>query len=96
MIARRQEMEWIFDEESGVLIIRGQGPMPDYGRFLIDHSPWRFVKVRYAKIEEGITSIGANAFYSLRTLEYVDIPDSVTPTRGLRRCSRPCRLRRPS
>ena len=78
-------MEWIFDEESGVLIIRGQGPMPDYGRFLIDHSPWRFVKVRYAKIEEGITSIGANAFYSLRTLEYVDIPYLTLMADGLPR-----------
>ena len=29
-------MEWIFDEDTGVVVIRGNGPMPDFGRFLKD------------------------------------------------------------
>ena len=70
-------MEWIYDEGSGVVVIRGSGPMPDYGRFLKDRSPWRDVFVRFVRIEEGITSIGNNAFYGCRSLESIEIPSTV-------------------
>lgn len=71
-------MEWVFDEDTGVVVIRGNGPMPDFGRFLKDRSPWRDVTVRFARIEEGITSIGNNAFYGCRSLEGIEVPSTVT------------------
>jgi hypothetical protein len=70
--------DWVFDKETGILIVRGDGPMMDFGRFLRDRSPWRDVRVKHAVIKDGITSIGNNAFYGCKDLESVEIPGTVT------------------
>lgn len=76
--------------QSGVLTISGMGPMMDYNlypmeSYLIEFSdesapPW--VHDHYAhisiKIEEGVTSIGDNAFRGKSAVEYISIPKSVT------------------
>lgn len=74
-------VNWELNKETGVLRIYGEGDMYDYD-FNIDFlgGPW----VRYDEniitvvIEEGVTSIGACAFYGCTSMTGVEIPQSVT------------------
>jgi len=52
---------WSFDEETRVLTISGRGDMEDYDYYYY-YSPWSGLDVCTVIIEEGITSIGNNAF----------------------------------
>lgn len=65
-------ISWELTEE-GILYIRGEGEIPDYGYVYVDRehqdnglAPWEGVatEIRELVIEEGITRIGANAFGS--------------------------------
>ncbi len=67
----------------GVLTISGEGKMPDYWKEklpVVDNSPWwsNMQDVEKVIIEEGITSIGANAFPHYPKLTSVVIPEGVT------------------
>ncbi len=65
-----EDAHWELDE-AGTLTIRGSGAMknsPDFG----DKD-----RIRAVVIEEGITSVGASAFYSCKRLRSVAIPVSV-------------------
>ncbi len=65
---------WEFDSESGVLTISGTGEMYDY----YDLSPaWHQSSVAHLVVEEGITSIGAFAFYHLANLRTIQLPKSL-------------------
>ena len=68
---------WSFDSETGTLTISGSGAMKNYS---YDSQPWLgyAADIKSVTIENGITSIGNNAFYNCSSLEYADIPDSVT------------------
>ncbi len=60
--------------EDGFLLISGYGEFPE------GFSPWAqyyYNDIRIAKIEEGITYIGDNAFAQCFNLQYVYMPDSV-------------------
>ncbi len=62
---------------SGVLTIKGTGNMDDYS---VSNPGWlnSSIIVRTIKVEEGITSIGSYAFYSLRdAITEVSLPDSL-------------------
>ena len=64
--------------ENNVLTISGSGPMTDY---TWDGGPWSFnddIIVENIIIKEGVTSVGAFAFYVCGGLKSVSIPNSVT------------------
>ncbi|SDL27023.1 Leucine rich repeat-containing protein [Sarcina sp. DSM 11001] len=69
-------LTWTLDGE-GILTISGTGKMYDYTG---ENMPWCSFNssVKAIHIEEGVTSIGKNAFYWCRQLEDVTIPESMT------------------
>ena len=75
---------WSFDSETGVLTISGEGDMYGYlGHFGADRndvdekSPFDEDAVKKVIIENGITSVGQNAFDGFSNLESVEMADSV-------------------
>jgi len=69
-----EELVWGLDEESGVLSISGNGVMYDYSQ-----SPWLEYEemILTLQIEEGVISIGKNAFTDLTNLKTVKMADTV-------------------
>gem|GEM_PF-4172220 len=69
------DLTWILYED-GELVVSGSGDMVDG----ITESPWHSVRRRIKKvvIEDGVTSIGALAFYDCINLTDISIPNSVT------------------
>ncbi len=67
--------------ESGILYVEaaGEGDMKDYVRDNACFSPWYQDrhKITEALISDGVTSIGAGAFYDCYKMERVTIPESV-------------------
>ena len=65
--------------DTGLLTVSGSGAMMDY-TLNYRYAPWLSVssKVKHIVVEDGITSIGAYAFYELNFAETVTIPESVT------------------
>ena len=70
-------LTWSLDEE-GVLVISGSGDMPDWNSGA-KTAPWfvRRQEILGVYIGQGVTRIGAYAFYSLQNLDSVVIEDSV-------------------
>ena len=77
-----ENLTWEFDPSTGTLTISGTGAMDDYGAMGQDR-PWvDFVdKIQAVIIEEGVTTIGARAFFQCESLTSATIPDSVTTIR---------------
>ena len=59
----------------GMLKIYGNGPMWDYD---FNKTPWENLSVKQVVLENGVTSIGVDAFENCMGLTSVAIPDSVT------------------
>ncbi len=72
------QIQWDFDEETGLLTIGGSGDMPDCNSGGTD-APWYQYKSSIVKVEitDGITAIGENTFRQYTTLEEVTLPDSL-------------------
>ncbi|MBP8593681.1 MAG: leucine-rich repeat domain-containing protein [Ruminococcus sp.] len=68
---------WCFESDASKLTISGTGAMYDYE---YNTQPWYDYRdnITSVKIENGITSIGKNAFFYCSSLTSVTIPDSVT------------------
>ena len=80
-------LTWILDDE-GVLTISGTGAMANWNW---KGSPWyaNKDKIESVVIEDGVTSIGANAFDVCSGLTSITIPNSVTSigAKAFRGCS---------
>ena len=77
-----ENVNWSFDDNTGVLRIFGSGDMSDYSYSYLStfESPW-YPYSRYIHsvvIQNGVTNIGNSAFYMCENLSSVTIPDSVT------------------
>ena len=68
--------EWTLSAD-GVLTISGTGPMDDFQT--ASDMPWKGVrdKIKSVVIEEGITTIGDDAFYACADLTSVTLPESL-------------------
>ena len=69
-------LTWYY--QNGVLAITGTGEMTDYSSY--NNTPWYDLrdKIGWVIIDEGVTTIGNNAFYGLEILSKVVFPDTVT------------------
>ena len=77
-----ENVAWSLD--NGVLTISGSGPMEEYEAVWIDDAyltsaPWKDYKAEVTSvvIEDGVTSIGACAFYAMDWIQTVRMADSV-------------------
>lgn len=72
-----ENVTWTLTED-GLLTISGEGPMKDYAYSVTNVAPWKDLGVTRVVVEEGVTSVGAFAFYEVATLEKVTLPPSLT------------------
>ena len=77
-------LSWILDC-NGTITISGNGEMQNYDHYwnggsLVSSAPWYPLRnsINTVIIENGVSNIGSNAFFSCRSLESVTIPNSVT------------------
>lgn len=76
-----ENLTWVFNPSSGLLTVSGKGKMDAFnvtgsGN---DLAPWRAIKdqIRAVTIEEGVTSVGMEAFHDCHNLTTVQMPDSL-------------------
>ena len=75
------DVQWNLDDE-GTLTISGTGDMTNYT--YKTEMPWHpyIDQIHAVKIEDGVTSIGAYAFYGMPVLEQITIPEGVKTIGG--------------
>ncbi|MBR0309792.1 MAG: leucine-rich repeat domain-containing protein [Paludibacteraceae bacterium] len=69
-------VQWILETESGLLSIMGTGAMWNYGEEMPAYSEF-MQAVRYVNIEDGVTSVGDNAFNGFTVMEEAMLPENV-------------------
>ncbi len=62
--------------EDGILYVKGNGEIPDYDFYTLYKRPWDGCIFETLYIDNGITSIGSNAFNGYERLMYVTIPST--------------------
>ncbi|MGN0634760.1 MAG: leucine-rich repeat protein [Acutalibacteraceae bacterium] len=78
-----ENLSWTYDSDSQTLTISGEGKMDaweqDGDSYSFSTAPWaQYSEVETVVIEDGVTNIGAYAFYKCTYLTTVTIPNSVT------------------
>lgn len=75
-----EHAEWSFDPDTGELVISGSGAMKDYTNYGEEISPFLACRgfITSVTIQEGITSVGAYAFYGLDQMEDIRLTGSIT------------------
>ncbi len=75
-----EHAEWSLDPDTGELVISGSGAMKDYAYYGEEMSPFLVCRgfITSVTIQEGITSVGAYAFYGLDQLEDIRLAGSIT------------------
>ena len=69
-------LTWEFDADTGTLSVHGEGPMRDYSGEAPEWEPYKD-QILAVSLDDGITSVGAYAFYNYLCLTEVRLPDSV-------------------
>ncbi len=69
---------WSFNPDTGTLTISGTGPMQNFDSSL--SLPWKDIEkqVKSLVVENGITTIGDNAFTYMQSMTQVQLPDTLT------------------
>lgn len=67
---------WTLSDD-GTLTISGKGAMWDYGTSTHGDAPWAYIGVKNVVVNDGVTTIGEQAFAGLFYLESASIPKSV-------------------
>ena len=67
---------WVFSDD-GTLTISGKGKMWDYGTSTHGDAPWAYIGVKNVVVNDGVTTIGEQAFAGLFYLESASSPKSV-------------------
>ncbi len=75
-------LSWIFDEDSGVLTISGDGEMWDFhfSQSSGIDSPWYSYRTQIVTVvlPDGITTVGNNAFRNCSALTRINLPEGIT------------------
>lgn len=82
---------WSYDAATTTLTISGSGAMAEFGTSSSTRAPWYSYRKTATKIvvENGVTSVGAHAFYALTELTSVTLPDTLKTIgyRSFRNCT---------
>ena len=83
-----ENLTWTYVSSTQTLTISGSGPMEDYQVMALGgdpmeyayYTPWKkyMNAIERVIIEQGVTSIGNNAFFNMTSLSVFEIPNSVT------------------
>lgn len=84
------DLTYTLDLSTKTLTITGTGPMDDFGQsgeFMIHPAganEWNYYhdRIETIRIEEGVTTVGAMAFYQFSALTRVELPESLTEIGG--------------
>lgn len=76
-VSKAGNVSWSYDENDKILTISGNGKMDDYATG--SEFPWHGCSESATSVvvEDGVTSIGKNAFFNFSKLESIKIPDSL-------------------
>lgn len=74
-----ESVTYSFDESTGLLVVSGEGAMYDFDGYEYPQTPWKSysASIKSLIIQDGVTSIGGNAFSECRFLNSIEISNSV-------------------
>ena len=73
-------VRWELNLNKGELTVLGEGAMEDYGSITGISPPWFSYRnsIRSVTVQEGVTALGASAFFQCTNLTEVTLPQSIT------------------